>query len=85
MILSFREVSQAQLQHRLGGSEIVENLQYYLESTIARRLRAQEIMEYRQSPLDTVRATVDCYRRRLPNFTKRLRTVIMYGFCGYRF
>lgn len=75
----------ALLRDNRDDSKKGENLQYQLDCAVAKDRWAQKAVKYLHSQLDTVRATVDCYRRRLANFTERVRTDVTDGFGSFLF
>lgn len=58
-----------QFQHRPDDSAKVDDIQYQLNGAVCDKLRAQKTAEFLQSQVDSVRDTVDSYKRVPPNIT----------------
>lgn len=75
----------AQKMHSPDDSEKGEELHYQLDGALASKRRAHKGAESLRMKFDTFWATVDSYRRGLPNFTEGVGTDVTDSFCGFRF
>lgn len=70
------------MRRRPDDSEKVGDKKYQLDGAVAKEHRSQNAVESPQSQLDTVRTTFDSFHKPLPNFTERMKTVVMDGSRG---